>query len=515
MQKTNLIITNNNKGEMELEFLNLEVDATPSWSGYNYQGKVAIYEVLKIVNCLIDENRRDFISRYSLELEWLEDFSIICDDQYYSIHQVKALNTDGIAKYQEALLGLAKKLYTHKYIDTAYLHVWKKINVDMDKWKNEVEASIKKAITSTEVKEILEELLKKRGKLEEAINRIEKPKSGSAPGYIKRIKSHLGDNDPTEENVKESIQTELSLINDESGYFIQELNNSLASKISLYLYDEDNFCEIDKIEDLINRQIQKYLMVKRSWMASDRASIEKIYLRLQKLIDEHITERHKSKEKTHIMFSSIIKILDDESINASSREINLMRLKSKIYYLKDIYCYGKYCRTDDCTHCKIELALKIINKLDIEKFEKFIRISSPEVKGLVSDEKVAGLMFERNGTNGCFFKLLSSFEKEFVVTSNAISYNTDSKELIYLTTLAENGNFIENCCKDIVENKEIDGIFMDVDYIISKDIETESIFDTANSILNVEPEFELNNHILHCKKVGIIKIDNFTERMIK
>jgi hypothetical protein len=37
-----------------MNFQNLEVDATPSWSGYNYQGKVAIYnKVLQLINKLI------------------------------------------------------------------------------------------------------------------------------------------------------------------------------------------------------------------------------------------------------------------------------------------------------------------------------------------------------------------------------------------------------------------------------------------------------------------------------
>ena len=56
-------------------------DATNSWSGYNYQGKIALFVVLKKINELISIGKVDEIEKYSIELEWLEDFFNIfrCD----------------------------------------------------------------------------------------------------------------------------------------------------------------------------------------------------------------------------------------------------------------------------------------------------------------------------------------------------------------------------------------------------------------------------------------------------
>lgn len=49
-------------------------DASFSWKGYNYQGKVGLLVALK----KIEEIRisEEDLADYSLELEWLEDFSI-------------------------------------------------------------------------------------------------------------------------------------------------------------------------------------------------------------------------------------------------------------------------------------------------------------------------------------------------------------------------------------------------------------------------------------------------------
>lgn len=81
--------------------------AIPSWYGYIYQGQIAIWVFLKEVNNAIDqylelqsitEITKDteaelvekISKRYSLEIEWMEDFSIKLDDKYKSFHQVKA-----------------------------------------------------------------------------------------------------------------------------------------------------------------------------------------------------------------------------------------------------------------------------------------------------------------------------------------------------------------------------------------------------------------------------------------
>lgn len=60
-------------------------DATPTWSGFNYQGKIMILHVLKLIN-EIRKNADKGI--YSVEIEKTEDFSIITDNVIRGIYKI-------------------------------------------------------------------------------------------------------------------------------------------------------------------------------------------------------------------------------------------------------------------------------------------------------------------------------------------------------------------------------------------------------------------------------------------
>lgn len=62
-------------------------DATPTWSGFNYQGKVMLFHIMKLINQIV---KNKDTRAYSVEIERIEDFCIICDSEYISFHQVKA-----------------------------------------------------------------------------------------------------------------------------------------------------------------------------------------------------------------------------------------------------------------------------------------------------------------------------------------------------------------------------------------------------------------------------------------
>ena len=121
-------------------------DATNSWSGYNYQGKIALFVVLKKINELISMGKMDEIEKYCVELEWLEDFSILYkgDDgvQYKTIHQVKAKDKHNITDYEDALVKLYYKIVNYKTIEYAYLHVCKSINYIEDEWNDNVKGML-------------------------------------------------------------------------------------------------------------------------------------------------------------------------------------------------------------------------------------------------------------------------------------------------------------------------------------------------------------------------------------
>lgn len=95
--------------------------ASSSWSGFIYQGKVAVYTVLKYLNHYYP--KIEGIKKYELEIEYLEDFSIIKDGNHISLHQVKAKpETNTIGSYNEANLNLLGKLAKYPTVEEVNLH---------------------------------------------------------------------------------------------------------------------------------------------------------------------------------------------------------------------------------------------------------------------------------------------------------------------------------------------------------------------------------------------------------
>ena len=52
-------------------------DAIPTWSGFNYQGKMMLLYVLELINQIAKDKNKD-IGTYSVELEKTEDLRHIC-----------------------------------------------------------------------------------------------------------------------------------------------------------------------------------------------------------------------------------------------------------------------------------------------------------------------------------------------------------------------------------------------------------------------------------------------------
>ncbi|HFU7456394.1 TPA: ABC-three component system protein, partial [Escherichia coli] len=69
--------------------------AISTWSGFVYQGKVALYHCLKLIN----QGDSDF----QLQLDSTDDFAIYKDNNLISAHQVKAKIGDYRSNYKEAL----------------------------------------------------------------------------------------------------------------------------------------------------------------------------------------------------------------------------------------------------------------------------------------------------------------------------------------------------------------------------------------------------------------------------
>ena len=83
-------------------------DAIPTWSGFNYQGKIMLLYIINFMNQAAGKGDK---KEYSVELEKTEDFCILCDGKNISFHQVKAwLSTNKWKSYTDAM----DKLLQHR-----------------------------------------------------------------------------------------------------------------------------------------------------------------------------------------------------------------------------------------------------------------------------------------------------------------------------------------------------------------------------------------------------------------
>ena len=105
-------------------------DASPTWSGFNYQGKVALFHSLgEIKKNLLNDETYNF-NGYNLLVENHEDFDIESPDGFVSFHQVKAINKCTFGTYENALLAMALQLDNKVFIKVnGYLHTWRKISL--------------------------------------------------------------------------------------------------------------------------------------------------------------------------------------------------------------------------------------------------------------------------------------------------------------------------------------------------------------------------------------------------
>lgn len=120
--------------------------AIPSWEGFEYQGYCALYFALKQIYNLIQKNKAESINDFKLGLEGEDDFSIIQNDEYLSLHQVK-YGSFSLKNKDKLCFILSILQYEAKY---GYFHISKPKTISLDFI----------ATTQNLIDELLEELKK-------------------------------------------------------------------------------------------------------------------------------------------------------------------------------------------------------------------------------------------------------------------------------------------------------------------------------------------------------------------
>lgn len=442
-------------------------DASSKWSGYNYQGKVALYVVLYLINNpgQIDKNDEENWNRFSVEIEGLEDFSILKDNQYISIHQVKAYESSNtISNFKGALWGLLGKSIQFRSIQKSCLHTLKKVS-QLNERTEDNENKIK--------------LLEPTKSLEQ--------------GYKEAYS-----NDSCK---LECAFNKLAFYNQHSSYRL--------------------YVGLDEINDLVKEEIKTYY--KENNMGTDKMHddyINGIFNKLLYELDVYIYKRHKKElaQNDYIYFNEIIEYLNN-GVDLATHEYFLLELRRFLGECTSQYCY--YCMDDEeiggkCKLCNIKKFRSEDFWTDDDKFIDFIRTINLHIFLDRTDLNISDMSNIASYKKG-YNSLLSTIEEnsEYIgISGNKVKYedrlsNYMSTTISHLQSRKQKISEAKKISQDIIKNIESDvRLLVDLSGIttlISEDVSVDSIkafenkigkdntIDSDEIISNLINEYELEN----------------------
>jgi hypothetical protein len=285
-------------------------DASATWSGFNYQGKVAIHHTLNLIKQKLQANVEYDFNGLELILENHEDFDIRGLNGFESFHQVKAINQTAFSTYENALFAMLLQLDNPNLTAvTGYLHTWKAL-----KWNG--------AVTFEQ-------------KLKDIIKKVTDDYADSPDDSI--ISKAFTDEMVTEKKIKilrQARSEDARLIDRESiNTILNQAYNSavdsrVTNRIKLYNYNDILACDINNIDSKVKQEISEIHVIKN--IASNDAALDKIFCALLAKLDANVILKHNSLNETDdtpIPFLDVIQILLDDDIRDSDEAYLASRFK--------------------------------------------------------------------------------------------------------------------------------------------------------------------------------------------
>ena len=464
---------------MSLETVEVEVDkddvakASSSWSGFIYQGKVAIYTVLKYLNHY--HSNLEEMKRYELEIEYLEDFSIIKDREYISLHQVKAkLDSKTIGSYNEAILNLLGKLAKYNSIENVNLH------------------------TVVELKPFEKDDLR----------------TGLLNFDVSKKKKELT-------NYKQ-------LISDDNQF--DELYNKLKISSNTGELKIERVIAIDQIKQMIIMEIDKFYSRCRDEKLRDKYNAvenkEYIYSNFINLIEEYIHKDHLkrlSERKISIKFDTFLDILKNRNVFSINKKTYSSLLIHMIVDDFNDYCadYG----IDDeniNVHETWRRHVEGLKTFASEEFHLLCRKLTPykiiENPNKIDIDQFRNIM-QPDGVRDSFIHALISFANiiEPPIDAETAYIIQNESEFYTLSTINRRGHRAhesigELIYKNLNENDEVLKMLFEIDGYINSTIDNEFTGDItrvqSDDSSEVITEKDKRNTITDSKTIKFLKIDN-------
>lgn len=409
--------------------------AADSWSGFIYQGKVALYHVLRL---LIEEPQS---VNYHLQLDSLEDFAIVDEDiNPISLHQVKALGNHLYSSYEAAFIKLEERLAMYPCTG-AYFHL-----------------------------------------------AIENQKS------IAQIKA-------------------------------------IHTTIDIYQYKEgDTFCSLNSIDQRIENLISSYYVAhnlnqfnNQNYIQIGRNCLEDIIV--SQIIAIHACNHRRNGLRLNeaayyftIPFDKFVILLNTD-LNAKTADeeyyLNITKKLINKYYSEFALELEEELNDEgvaltEAQRIKLDSHLLEINALDKTELISFIQNLMPhrefKLKTLFDfkDKNISQDEF-KNAFLKCLFELI---EPTFNI-KKGLMWSCISSKKYTATAIYTPQNDLKKVCKKIYDNI-IDNNFeipYQSDFLITKDLEIESIENGLNSQMRIPTENDIKNNITKWSSVGMVKIE--------
>jgi len=441
-------------------------NALASWSGYEFQGQIALIVVLeKLIEKKIPAEKCELMP------EDLEDFSIYVEGERVSTHQVKATNDKSINDYKETLYKMAVSVQDDKNTK-AYLHTSNLL--DTEKWAGKVKAAIEGGVPQTEknLNKCLSdnsEMNKKVEKLQERYKKNNCFKTGKNGVWeeIYRSMDDVGDgSEITADNLKSAIDKYLKDLPK-----VDLSKDKLLDRILYYEYRNGINVDRKSTRERIEELIKEYWGNEK---AEIRAGSECRYrYALQEVIHYYVAKNHEGNNNgERIRFIDIKCILDEECLG--TREYKILRNKDIFFEKLEEYCLDE-CEDRRCESCDLYEKIAWFKSLSTQELEKAFHLMSPHVnKKLDEDSNIV----KEDGLLDSFFYTLNHMDFARIIHNAKIVYQ-EGKENCMLTDIqvsrsGKNGiirgfmdnNTIDEICAKIMKNREFAKERMEIDTLI-------------------------------------------------
>ncbi|MEC0235681.1 hypothetical protein P4H71_15225 [Paenibacillus kribbensis] len=443
--------------------------AVPTWSGFDYQGQVSIYWVIKQLNQM--DLSCVQLNDYELQLESLEDFSIDFKGYPLTIHQVKAYRDKAtFGKYKRAIHDLLGKCSKYPKITKCFLHTLRPFELP----GNDILKNKLKEIKSEKNNQQLEEynnLLFKEGKYDEVFQKLilNQGHSGELRCVIGRM----------------------------------EIECEIKKQIRIFLQKNKELCKYEFVE-------------------SDE-NINFIYYNFIHEINQVVAKGHAEKVKDiSISFLTFVDILINEFVFAFTEKTAASMMKNILSNYFDEYCEKLELEPEDCTAWRENWEwLCRLNDHDFlllcKKITPTVNVDTKKLEATILRELVV-----KAGTHKTLFPLVMSAGHFALKIKGVKEMFLLNKEGIHhlITTIAETWgrNEATNQGKKIFESLKNDNqlayMLFDVDKVITNELEGPfdgKIVDAGQDYKTVIPDFEEKDPITKHKKMDFMKVDTAME----